>query len=127
MDVMEDREGLIISRMETVLNRPLAPEEQEELKMWDRGRVLAQIVHTDAWAILLDSIRSYVEQANEDLTNLAPGDVNVPVAHAVAFALKDFYRKFQQDVQKAIETSLQQPQVLREAGKVHTPAPPDSM
>jgi hypothetical protein len=127
MVVMEDREDIIISRLEAVLNRPLTEEDKEELKLWDRGRVLGQIVHTDAWAILLDTIKVKVDRAVATLLDLPPGHPDVPTAHAAASALTQFSIQIQQDVNDAIAASMEQPQVLREAGKVHTPAPPDSM
>jgi hypothetical protein len=124
---MEDRESLMISRMEAALRRPLNPEEKYEIEQWDRGRVLSQIVHTESWSILLDTIKSYVDDASEALLRLSPGDPNVKEAHAVAYALTDFYEKFQEDINAAIRSSTQTPGALKEAARYMSEVPPESM
>jgi hypothetical protein len=125
---MDDRENMMVSRMESALRRQLTPEEIYEVQLWDRGRTLSQIVHTDSWAILLDTIKSYVDGASESLIRMSPGSEHVKEAHAVAFALSDFYLKFQEDINNAIEASTKTPPILREAARtMGTAGPPESL
>ena len=118
-------ESLMVDRVEGGLGRALTDEERFEITMWDRGRTLAQVINTEAWEILLDTIKSYVDGATEALLRLSPGDANVKEAHAVAFALSDFYQKFQQDVNQAVTTSTVTPAVLKAA--VRSPVPLESL
>jgi hypothetical protein len=74
----------------------------EELAIYQRGQQLARIVRDPAWQIVVDTIQSYADNADADLRRLPPGDSTVPTAHAVVFALDDLAKKFNFDVQNAV-------------------------
>jgi hypothetical protein len=76
---------------------------QGQLDLYERGRMLKNVVGTPVWSLLLEILQSYRDKANEELLNLAPGDETVVTAHAAASALNDGFRKFQQDINAAVE------------------------
>jgi len=85
-----------------------------DLSLYDMGRSLRAVVHTPGWEIVLDTLKSYKDQAVEDLVALAPGDPTVPTVHAAASALSDQFSKFQQDIDRAIEFAANPPEALQE-------------
>jgi hypothetical protein len=127
MDILDDRESLMVSRLEVLLNRPLNDEDKFNVEQWDRGRVLAQVIHTDAWTILMDTIKLDIDKATQELLDLPPGHKDVPTAHAAVSALVDFYRKFQQDIEGAITASMTTPAIVKEAARGRSGVPPESM
>lgn len=124
---MADRESLMVDRVESGLGRALDAEEKYDIEMWDRGRTLAQVIHGEAWPILIDTIRSYVDKAAEDLLRLSPGNEHVKEYHAVAFALTDFFHKFQEDVHQAVAASATTPAILKNARRFASEVPPESL
>jgi len=121
---MADIENMMVDRVESALGRKLTEEEKFELILWDRGRTLAPQVQTESWQIILDSIKSYVDDAAEALVFMSPGSTTLKEAHAVAYALKTFYIKFQEDIFRAINAPT--PQVLKHALR-NSQVPPESL
>lgn len=120
-------ESLMVDRVQGSLGRQLSEEERYEIDQWDRGRTLAQVINTDAWTILIDTLRSYADHATSDLLRLSPGDEHVKEAHAVAYALTDLFVKFQEDVNRAVNASMVTPTVLKNAHRMASPVPPESL
>lgn len=120
-------ESLMVERVQGSLGRQLSEEEKYEIELWDRGRTLAQVINTDAWTITLDTLKSYADNATLDLLKLSPGNENVKEAHAVAYALNDLFVKFQEDVNRAVNSSMVTPAVLKNAHRIASPVPPESL
>jgi hypothetical protein len=115
-----------VLRLEQLLNRELNPEEQTAVALWEKGRALAQVVPTYAWDVILEMLQSYPLKAMDALMRLSPGEeVEVRASHAVAYALNQFYEKFQEDVANAIEASRHTPDVVKEQLQRPTTAPPE--
>ena len=74
-----------------------------ELRLFETGRQLRAVVNTSAWEIVIDTLKSYKDQAIEDLVNLVPGDPTVPTAHAAASALSQQFINFQRDINNALD------------------------
>lgn len=121
-----DSADQIISSLEQ-LNGPVSEEEKAEIDLHQKGRALAQVVNFYGWEVALEMIQSYVTGSVSALVNLAPGDPTVPTAHAAASAMNDFYIKFVQDVQIAIEASSKTPEVLKRSIKIVSAAPLESL
>lgn len=87
---------------------------ENEFDLYERGRMLKQIVMSPAWSTVVEVLRDYRDKAVQELVNLAPGDPTVPTAHAAASALDDQFNKFQQDIQNAVDTAAKPSDELRE-------------
>jgi hypothetical protein len=85
--------------------RVLTEDEQIEIAEWRKGFELRTVVQSDAWEILKDTLKDYVDKADFALRQLAPGDPAVPTAHAALSALDQMYRYFIYDIEAAVEKS----------------------
>lgn len=106
MDYNEHLEGYIPG----VYEKP--EEESEEIRqaiedLKHKGRELRTIVGTQAWDIVMSTIQSYVDDANDTLISMVPGDPNVVAAHAAVSALHQFVKNFKEDIHKAVEQSFE--------------------
>jgi hypothetical protein len=117
----------MVERIESSLGRTLTEEERFEVELWDRGRTLAQVIHTEAYTILIATLKSYADRATYDLLKLSPGSDHVKEAHAAAYALNDLFVKFQEDINQAVTNSMTTPSVLKNAARLASPVPPESM
>lgn len=120
-------ESLMISRIEGSIGRSLTDEEKYEVELWDRGRTLAQVVNTEAYTILVDTLKSYADRATYDLLKLSPGSEHVKEAHAAAYALNELFVKFQEDINHAVVNSTTTPSVLKNSARLASPVPPESL
>ena len=118
-------ESLMISRIESSFGRELTEEERAEVELWDKGRTLAQVIHTEAYTILIDTLKSYADRATYDLLKLSPGDEHVKEAHAAAYALNDLAVKFPEDIMRAV--NMPTPALLKNAARMTSPVPPESL
>lgn len=84
-----------------------------QVEQWRRGMQLRTIVGTEAWEILLDTLHSYVEKADDDLRSLPPGHPDVVTAHAALSALHQGFKLFQEDVNAAVNAAQTVPDALR--------------
>lgn len=84
------------------------------IELWKRGRKLSAVVQTEAWEIISDTLKGYVDSAQDDLMRLPPGDPAVMTAHAAASALTQQYKLFLEDIDRAVSASLEVPEALRE-------------
>jgi len=121
---MANIENMMVDRVESALGRNLTDEEKFEIVLWDKGRTLAPHIQTESWQIILDSIKSYVDDAAEALVIMSPGSTTLKEAHAVAYALKSFYIKFQEDIFRAVNAPT--PSVLKQALR-NSQVPPESL
>jgi hypothetical protein len=121
---MADQESMMIERIQSALGRVLTDEEKYEVVLWDKGRTLAPHIQTESWQIILDSIKNYVDEAAEALVVLSPGSPTLKEAHAVAYAMKTFYIKFQEDIFRAVNAPT--PTVLKRALR-NSEVPPESL
>ena len=87
---------------------------ERELELYDKGRMLRPLVISPAWEVIIQVLKDYKDAADDDLTDLAPGDPTVPYAHAAASALKDQFKKFQQDITNAVDFAANPSQDLIE-------------
>ena len=53
-----------------------------EVELYDKGRKLAHVYGTDAWEILMDSLKSYKDGIEESLWKLPIGCQYVPLCHS---------------------------------------------
>lgn len=86
---------------------------ENDLNTYERGRQLRPLVNSPLWEILVDSLESYRDNANQELVNLAPGDPTVPTVHAAVSAIYDLVAKFQQDVHAAVNFANNPSEELR--------------
>lgn len=91
----------------------LAEDQLLEIEQWQRGRELRNVVNTEAWQIITDTLKRYSDVAVEELLRIAPGDPAVPTAHAAASALVQQYKSFMEDVTVAVQSSYQVPDALK--------------
>lgn len=115
----------LIQTIETASGTALSPEEQAEIELWRKGRDLSALVIHPGWKTVLEMLQSYATSAAVDLVNMRPGDERTVVQHAVAYALNDFYVKFRQDVDAAVDAAKHAPGVMKRSLK--TPIPIESM
>lgn len=120
-------ESMMVDRIQGSLGQELSPEDKHEVEMWERGRTLAQVINTEAYTILVDTLKAYADEATSSLLKIPPGDEHVPEAHAAAYALNDLFVKFQEDVRNAVNSSMTTPAVLKRAARMMSPVPPESM
>lgn len=76
---------------------------ETELRLYEFGRTLRPVVISPAWEILVDTIKSYVEDADLQVRKLVPGDPSVVASQAALYALDQFFTKFQEDVKRAVD------------------------
>ena len=99
-----DTSEAIARLIETARGSGLTPEEKGEIDLWQKGKALQQLSGFYGWDVLLEMLQSYPAHAVKQLLAVSPGDnERIIAAHAVAYALSDFYDKFIQDVQSAID------------------------
>jgi hypothetical protein len=79
-------------------------EMESKIDVFERGRVL-KTCPQDVWEVIKDTIHSYVEDANEQVRNIQPGDPSVTAAQASLYALSKFERFFLEDTKAAMEFS----------------------
>jgi len=85
---------------------------ENDLRVYDLGRKL-QRMSPELWEIILDTLASIRDTAQDDVFELSPGDPIVPTAHAAASALTQAYRVFKEGIEKAIEFSVHPSEELK--------------
>lgn len=107
--------------------RGVSEEEAAEIQLWQKGKALAQQVQSFGWNVVEEMIHDYVQNATEQLLNLAPGDPTVLQAHAAASALADFERKLRQDVATAVEAARTIPAAVKSGIRTIRGTPAESL
>lgn len=78
---------------------------EEDVLRYEMGRKWKAIYHSPAWELILQTMQSYVDDADYQVRKLPPGHVNVVPAHAALSALNDMVEKFELDVKSWVEFS----------------------
>lgn len=120
-------ESLMVERIQGSLGHELSEEDKFEVELWERGRTLAQVINTEAYTILVATLKDYADKAVGALLKIPPGSEHVPEAHAAAYALSDLYVKFQEDIQNAVNSSMTTPAVVKNMARLMSPVPPESL
>ena len=88
---------------------PAEPVYQDEidrqLNTYERGRIL-RTIPSDAWQIVKDTIHSYVEDLDQQVRTLRPGDPSVVPSQAALYAMSAFEEFFLQDTGAAMEFAV---------------------
>ena len=88
---------------------PAEPVYQDEidrqLNTYERGRIL-RTIPSDAWQIVKDTIHSYVEDLDQQVRTLRPGDPSVVPSQAALYAMSSFENYFLEDTQAAMDFSV---------------------
>ena len=87
---------------------------EAQLDVYEKGLMLAPVVKTPVWELIVQTLTDYKDKAVQQLVDLPPGDSTVPCAHAAASALDDQLAKFQQDVNSAVEAAANPSDELRD-------------
>lgn len=87
---------------------------KSDLELYDMGRSIKAVYKTPAWDLIMGVFEDYRDRANEQLTDLPPGDPTVVTAHAAVSALKDAVNKAQQDFAAAVEMAKNPPSDVTE-------------
>jgi hypothetical protein len=104
----------MVAEIEETLGE-LNEDDRAELDLWEKGRELQSIVNTRGFEIILDTLQSYVDNANDSLIRLAPGDPAVITAHAAVSAASQLVNYFKEDINAAVEASHKSPNALKRA------------
>ena len=83
-----------------------------DLELYDMGRTLRVVYKTPVWDLVMQTFEDYRDRANDELTDMPPGDPRVLAAHAAVSALKDTVRKAQQDFEDAVNMANNPPQII---------------
>ena len=95
-------------------------EEMLEARRWANGQELKSIVDTPGFGIVLEILRSFMEQDYNILSSTIPGKNpdEVLANHAVAYTSSSIYKRFRNEVNLSIEASNSVPQVIKEGYKL---------
>lgn len=77
---------------------------ERKLEFYERGLVL-RTIPTDAWEIIKDTLHSYVEDIDQQVRKLRPGDPTLIAQHASLYVACELEEKFLQDTEVAVEFS----------------------
>ena len=78
---------------------------EDELDFYERGRLLKTTVNTPGWKEVLAAVKSYVDDMEDQLRSMPVGDPNIIPAHAGVHVMSEFYRKFQEDINRAVQVA----------------------
>lgn len=104
--------NLLVETLQESRGITLTEGEIAEVEQWQRGTKLRNLVNTEEWQIILDTLHSYVLAANADLMKLQVGDPTVLTAHAAASGVEQLYHLFKHDIEAAVAASYQTPYAL---------------
>lgn len=85
-------------------------QDNELLKLFERGKFLYDLTFSPGWDVLLDMMESIVAEAEANLFNSTSSDPQVIVAYQKrANAYRAFFHRFQLDVNEAIRVAKEIP------------------
>ena len=87
---------------------------ENQLDLYDKGRKLRKFVLDPDWEIVVQVLKDYRDKYRDALVALAPGDEQVPLAHAAASASNDIFDYFQKSINDAVDFANQPPNELRD-------------
>jgi hypothetical protein len=70
------------------------PEVNEYTKLFHDGGCLRSIHQTEGWEVVVEIMDMLRDKAIDDLTNMLPGNPEIPQAHACASGFKQMHREF---------------------------------
>ncbi len=118
----------IVDQLQTLTGKPIEPEDQADIELWQKGRDLSHTVNTQGWPVVLEMLQSYVTQNVNLLMNTDPAQKEEVLAnHAIMYAAGRIFRLFQEDVANAIAASRKTPEIVKQGLRRTIPMPPESM
>ena len=90
---------------------------ETQLDLYEKGRKLRKFVLDPDWEIVIQVLQDYRDKYRDALVALAPGDPQVPLAHAAASASNDIFSYFTKSINDAVDFSNQPPEEL--TGAIH--------
>ena len=87
---------------------------EQQLEVYEKGRALNRFVQDPNWEIIVQVLQDYRDNARDDLIALAPGDPNVPQAHAAASATNEVFLLFQEDIKRAVDFARNPPEEFKQ-------------
>jgi hypothetical protein len=86
---------------------------EQQLDIFDKGRALARFVNDPNWEVVLQVLQDYRDKYRDALIALAPGDPQVPLAHAAASASNDLFIFFQKSINDAVDFAQHPPEEFK--------------
>ena len=90
---------------------------ENQLDLYEKGRKLRKFVLDPDWEIVIQVLQDYRDKYRDALVSLAPGDPQVPLAHAAASASNDIFDYFTKSINDAVDFSNKPPGELK--GAIH--------
>ena len=90
---------------------------ETQLDLYEKGRKLRKFVLDPDWEIVIQVLQDYRDKYRDALVALAPGDPQVPLAHAAASASNDIFSYFTKSINDAVDFSNEPPKELK--GAIH--------
>ena len=90
---------------------------ETQLDLYEKGRKLRKFVLDPDWEIVIQVLQDYRDKYRDALVALAPGDPQVPLAHAAASASNDIFSYFTKSINDAVDFSNKPPEELK--GAIH--------
>jgi hypothetical protein len=88
-------------------NLEVSTELDSDLRLYKTGVELRPLVNSRNWETVLEVIQQYVDDIDQQVRSIPPGDPTVVAAHASLYALNDFAVKFKQDIERAVDFANQ--------------------
>lgn len=115
-----------IKGIESKLGDQLDPYDREQIELWRKGRDIGFVVAQAGWQTVLEMLQQYPLEAIKQCLEVKPGDNDRALAaHAIAYALNEFYENFVKDVENCINAAKSTPECLTRVNR--GPAPVESI
>lgn len=88
---------------------------ENHLDLYEKGRKLRKFVLDPDWEIVTQVLQDYRDKYRDALVALAPGDPQVPLAHAAASASNDLFDHFNKSINDAVDFANKPPEELKQA------------
>ncbi len=88
---------------------------ENHLDLYDKGRRLRKFVLDPDWELVVQVLQDYRDKYRDALVALAPGDEQVPLAHAAASASNDIFEYFTKSINDAVDFANKPPEELKQA------------
>lgn len=85
------------------------------LDLYEKGRKLRKFVLDPDWELVTQVLQDYRDKYRDALVALAPGDPQVPLAHAAASASNDLFEYFTKSINDAVDFANKPPEELKSA------------
>lgn len=88
---------------------------ENNLDLYEKGRRLRKFVLDPDWELVVQVLKDYRDKYRDALVALAPGDKQVPLAHAAASASNDIFEYFNKSINDAVDFANKPPEELKTA------------